>query len=594
VTKRAGFAAITMTAAVLATGLAGAGLSAPAASDSGARLPSALWGVEVTQANAATLSAKRLAALRRARINALVVYPGRVRPKTLAALRSRAAKAKLLVLVPRARAKGVRRARAAGGTIRVVRVAGPGAFARMRPSTRVLALAPLRPTPGAAKQSWRTAILAARSSARLDLAVTPVGRNAGAALDAYLALLNEGAAESSPPPPPPPPSPPPPGGPKPPWWPPPPPPIPDKPASVWMSTTGNDATCARLDPTKPCKTFDKSYRLAQPGDQVEVAAGDYAKQTVPVDPSKTSDEDVVFRPAPGAVVTFACDSDASDCIELEGDHVTVKNMRTENMSPIGGLPRQGGLCMCRGSNDTTFYNMDAGYVYIAGDNANVIGGDYGPIVDQVSKIEVNEGRAPRNILVDGAYFHDHRGVQRHAECWAIYSGDYVTMRNNRLNNCEVFGMFIAPGEENVGNYLIENNFFSNTGNVGMSAHIKTRSNGDCHDMLFRHNTFVDNDVISECPGPNIRWESNLFEDGGCGAVGSFDWNVSLAGKCGPHDLVVPNLGLVDQGGLDFHLRADSPARGRGNPAGTATYDIDGEPRPNPAGSPPDAGADERG
>jgi hypothetical protein len=192
----------------------GAGLSAPARSDSQARLPSAVWGVEVTQSSARSLTAKRLAALRRARINALVAYPGRVKPRTLAALRTRAARAGVLVLVPKAKAKGVRRARAAGATIRVARVSGPKALLRLRPASRMLALAPLRPSPAAAKDSWRTAIQTARSSARLDLAVTPVGRNGPAALQAYLALLGEAAEESAPKPPPPPPptAPPPPGG----------------------------------------------------------------------------------------------------------------------------------------------------------------------------------------------------------------------------------------------------------------------------------------------------------------------------------------------------------------------------------------------
>jgi hypothetical protein len=367
----------------------------------------------------------------------------------------------------------------------------------------------------------------------------------------------------------------------------------DGPASVWMSTVGNDATCARLDPSRPCKTMNRAYEIAQPGDQVEVAGGTYASQLIEVDPAKTSLNDVVFRPAPGVTPTFTCDADASDCIAVEGKHVTVKNMRTADMSPIGGMPRQGGLCICRGSDDVTFYNIDAGYVYIAGDNANVIGGDYGPIVDQVSKIEVNVGRSPRNILVEGAFFHDHRGYARHAECWAIYAGENLTMRNNRLNNCEVFGMFIATGSETARNYVIENNWFSNTGDVGMSAHIKTRSNTTCENILIRHNTFIDNDVISECPGTNIRWESNIFTDGGCGAVGTFDWNVSLKDKCGPHDIIVSDLGLIDRNGLDFHLRPDSPARGRGNPAGSPLTDIDGDSRPNPFGTPPDAGADER-
>jgi hypothetical protein len=619
--------------ALAASGLAvvgGAGGGVSASGRSAAKVPAALWGVEVDARSARTLGAKRLASLRKGGINALVADPSRVRGGTLANLRRRATRARLLVLVPRSvRRKGVRTAsaakalcrgasrcvvmasssstaprlsRTAGVDLVAVRVAGAAASARLQHTSarRLLALVRLTPSPAKRPAAWRAAIRAARASAKLDLAVSgPAG-----AVDAYLALLSEqgggsGNPPAGPPPSPPsPPSPPPPGPPPPPpgWWPPPPPPVPDGPASVWVSTIGSDSTCARLDPSRPCQTFNRAYRIAQPGDQVEVGGGTYPRQNVDEDSSKTSDVDVVFRPAPGAVVTLGCEADLSDCLAVSGNHVTVKNLRMAVFPPLAGMPRQGGVCICRGSDDVTFYNLDAGYVFIAGDNARVIGGDYGPVVDQVSKIEVNEGgRPPKNILIDGLYTHDHRGHNRHPECWALYAGENVTIRNSRLNNCEVFGMFLAPGDGVATNWLIENNFFSNTGGVPMSTHLKTRSNGTCHNILIRHNTFVGEDVISECPGSNTRWESNIFSRlNGCVSVGSMDYNVVQNGsKCGPHDIQVGALGLVNVAVLDLHLTADSPARGRGNPASATSYDIDGESRPNPAGSPPDAGADER-
>jgi hypothetical protein len=362
---------------------------------------------------------------------------------------------------------------------------------------------------------------------------------------------------------------------------------------VWVSPKGNDGSCKRLVRSKPCASFDRAYRVARPGDQVEVAGGSYPAQTIRVDSSKSSSVDVVFRPARGARVTLGCDADLSDCLAVEGKHVTVRGMRMATFPPVAGMPRQGGVCICRGSDDVTFVGLDAGYFYIAGDNARIIGGDYGPVVDQVSKLEYGEGRPPRNILIDRVFVHDHRSHDRHPECIAFYAGDKVTIRNSRFNNCETFGIFISGDDVPIADTLIENNFFSNTGDVSMSAHIKTRSNGKCSNMLFRFNTFVDKNVISECPGPNIRWESNIFTSGGCEPQGSFDYNVSLRGKCGAHDVVVRSLGLVNQRGLNFHLRPGSPARGRGNPASVPRTDIDGQRRPRPRGSRPDAGADER-
>lgn len=46
------------------------------------------------------------------------------------------------------------------------------------------------------------------------------------------------------------------------------------------------------------------------------------------------------------------------------------------------------------------------------------------------------------------------------------------------------------------------------------------------------------------------------------------------------------------GGMNYHLQATSPVRGKGDPVSTMIYDVDGETRPQPAGSYVDPGADE--
>src|SRR5262245_45829006 len=63
-------------------------------------------------------------------------------------------------------------------------------------------------------------------------------------------------------------------------------------AKVFVSTTGSDqANCSRVS---PCKTFDRAYRVAQPGQVVEVAGGTYGSQTIGADSSRGSADDVVF------------------------------------------------------------------------------------------------------------------------------------------------------------------------------------------------------------------------------------------------------------------------------------------------------------
>ncbi len=70
------------------------------------------------------------------------------------------------------------------------------------------------------------------------------------------------------------------------------------------------------------------------------------------------------------------------------------------------------------------------------------------------------------------------------------------------------------------------------------------------------------------------------------------YNVWTASRCDPTDRRAAG-GFVrsEIGNADLHLRADSPARGRGDPGTYPRRDIDGDRRP--LGDRPDAGADER-
>src|SRR4051794_19431792 len=71
-------------------------------------------------------------------------------------------------------------------------------------------------------------------------------------------------------------------------------------ADLYLSPNGNDAnSCAQ---SAPCKSFDRAYKAAQPGQVVEAAAGTYGGQSIGADASKTSANDVVFQPAAGAAV----------------------------------------------------------------------------------------------------------------------------------------------------------------------------------------------------------------------------------------------------------------------------------------------------
>jgi hypothetical protein len=46
-------------------------------------------------------------------------------------------------------------------------------------------------------------------------------------------------------------------------------------AQIYVATDGNDATCARDNPNAPCATLDGADAVAQPGDTIQVAPGNY-------------------------------------------------------------------------------------------------------------------------------------------------------------------------------------------------------------------------------------------------------------------------------------------------------------------------------
>ena len=97
------------------------------------------------------------------------------------------------------------------------------------------------------------------------------------------------------------------------------------PAGLFLSPTGSDAApCTRA---APCASLDRAYRLAKPGQVVELAAGVYPAQGLGSAP-KPSAAHVVFQPAPGATVSFA------GRLALDGTtHVTLSGLTLARTGP---------------------------------------------------------------------------------------------------------------------------------------------------------------------------------------------------------------------------------------------------------------------
>jgi Concanavalin A-like lectin/glucanases superfamily/Bacterial Ig domain len=371
---------------------------------------------------------------------------------------------------------------------------------------------------------------------------------------------------------------------------------PAEPADVYVAPAGSDA--APCTETAPCASLNRAYRVALPGQTVELAGGAYPAETIAADPAKVSTSHVLFRPAAGAEVTFGY-------LGVEASHVTVRGIRTAYTISAAGNAVQAGVAADRGSDDVVLEDVDAGHVFIAGDRARVLGGDYGPTADEVSKVSGSAEQtnvAPVDVVVDGAFFHDYLREDDHMECLAVAGANGLAIRNSRFHNCAVFALFLKAfgAEQTMRDVTIENNFFGNSLSIEMSAMIKVTTNDSgvpCENVVVRNNSVSGKLVLSDCAG-SVRWDSNVLanlpegvcEDSGAGTV--FAFNVIERGApCGPTDLLLDaDAGYVDEEALDLHLAPGSAAIDRGNPLDFPAADIDGDARPG--GSAPDAGADE--
>lgn len=107
-------------------------------------------------------------------------------------------------------------------------------------------------------------------------------------------------------------------------------------ASVFVSPTGSDANpCTQL---APCLTFNRAYRLALPGQVVEVAGGSYGAQKIEYDAAKTSADDVVFQPAFAAIVDVSYNNLAAGITVYGASHLTIKQMKVGKLNVLPNMP----------------------------------------------------------------------------------------------------------------------------------------------------------------------------------------------------------------------------------------------------------------
>jgi len=351
-------------------------------------------------------------------------------------------------------------------------------------------------------------------------------------------------------------------------------------STLALSPRGSDAAaCTRA---APCRSFNRAYRAARPGQVVELTGGAYGRQLILPDPRKGSGADVVFRPARGAKITV------DDQLTVDASHVT-----------LSGFRLNGDWRTDQQTRDVTFRNVTvAGGIFVnSSQGIRVIGGSVGGTRDTKPQIGAwPPGTRARNILIDGVTFHDvtRSGPGVHVECLLVAGIDGLVVRNSRFRNCGVFDLSI--GEMNDSgpprNILIENNFFGGSDGY-FSLQFNTNSSSLTNVLVRNNSSTQEMSLGNEIPTlTNVRAIANVapYSRRSCDNRIVYAYNVWAGTRCGRTDLNAAS-GFRNPGSLDFHLTARSRAIGHGDPKSSPKRDIDGQRRPQ--GRRVDAGADER-
>lgn len=266
-------------------------------------------------------------------------------------------------------------------------------------------------------------------------------------------------------------------------------PEPPPPAAAFVATDGKDTNLCTRD--APCKSFDRAYRLVQPGDHVEIAAGRYRSQRIYPDETKDSPRDVVFRPAAGARVIV------KRYLSPWASHVTVKDIEAEGDLFIVGA-RETGVPQ----RDVTAIGITAAGLQIdSAVNVTIKGGSFGGTPERPttwnSGIRRSTETLPANVVIDGARFHDTRCADDepncHIECLIVGAVDGLVVRDSEFVRCPIMDVFFEPFNGPIRGVTLERNRFARpTGpdGTGESAYSVQLKNCDC-----RYERFVVRDNV---------------------------------------------------------------------------------------------------
>ncbi len=327
-------------------------------------------------------------------------------------------------------------------------------------------------------------------------------------------------------------------------------------ATKYISPMGSDtAACTSV---APCKSFDRGYRQAAPGDVVEMAGGTYGGQTIPAIAGRALPA-VEFRPAIGASVTV------SGSLSIDGNHVTVRNVTTPFVNFDAGSTQVIGA---------KIVNVNTGGMWISNARDLVVqGGSIGPRNNDAT-VKIGSSPMSYNVTFDGVDFHDATATDAsvHTEC--LWAGDVqgLTVKNSLFRNCAYFGLFITHylGTEPK-NVLIENNIFEHTmqssGQPAIYSMMVAEHLTRMENFTFRNNTFEAEVALGPSTVINTKMVGNIGVAASCKSGVTYAYNVWTNRACSSTDLHAPNAKqfFVNPGAHDWRLTSGSPAIDKASP-----------------------------
>jgi len=383
--------------------------------------------------------------------------------------------------------------------------------------------------------------------------------------------------------------------------------------NLFVTQNGSDANLCTQN--APCLTFNRAYQIANCGNIINVAPGNYPSQTIRELVTLSSCINNVIINATGVIINGG--------ISLGDNNAGTGPANPDTNSPdhltIRGLTYSGNIVMWGDATFITIENVSGGSVLIQGaQDITIRNSEFGPCPSTGGSCGrffildgFGEGEPTRTsrILVENNTIHDYTitAAADHWECVFTTGGTDVTIRGNRIYNCDTYDLVMGDNGASAGfvRWIIENNWFGDTccfGGMRTTGGSSRESAVNLYaltDAVIRFNSFAPGQKITNEGGgsvSNVRIIGNIIGASGACAVGAtYSFNLFTTGTgCGTSraTISVPYVNPSSASAMNYHLLAGTQAEGW--VTGTDSdylldVDFDGESRTEPR----DAGSDER-